>query len=339
MAYSLPIDTGSPLYAIKLTEAVLNTSWDLAGSIKTDMQTAIANAGSSFIDPDNPPEMIAATVSAATVTEPSVSIPAAVDLTTIIADFDDEQTVLVNSLVAQFSSFRSTYFPSEGGVYSTAEGWLQDAMTDPSVGMPAAVASQIWDDDRSRILSDAARATADALGTFAGRRYPLPPGAAAAAVLEIQQKAQEEIASSGRKVAMASVDQMRFAVQQALGLRQVAMSAALDYVKTMAFGMDMAAKVVDGGYGAQSQLISAAASLFNARTHAKDLEFKGAQMNAQFEQEASKANLQSASATIEMRLKSLLQEAETLGRIAQALYNNLHASAGASASFQESQAT
>jgi hypothetical protein len=105
MAYSLPIDTGSPLYAIKLTEAVLNTSWDLAGSIKTDMQTAIANAGSSFIDPDNPPEMIAATVSAATVTEPSVSIPAAVDLTTIIADFDDEQTVLVNSLAAQCFSW------------------------------------------------------------------------------------------------------------------------------------------------------------------------------------------------------------------------------------------
>ena len=291
MAYSLPIDTGSPLYAIKLTEAVLNTSWDLAGSIKTDIQTAIANAGSSFIDPDNPPEMIAATVSAATVTEPSVSIPAAVDLTTIIADFDDEQTVLVNSLVAQFSSFRSTYFPSEGGVYSTAEGWLQDAMTDPSVGMPAAVASQIWDDDRSRILSDAARATADALGTFAGRRYPLPPGAAAAAVLEIQQKAQGEIAASSRKVAVDSVEQMKFAVQQAIALRQVAMSAALDYVKTLAFGTGDAAKVVDGAYGAQANLISSAASFFNARTQAKDLEFKGAQMNAQFEQEASKANL------------------------------------------------
>ena len=93
---------------------MLNTSWDLAGSIKTDMQTAIANAGSSFIDPDNPPEMIAATVSAATVTEPTVSIPASVDLAAIIADFDDEQTALVNSLVAQFSSFSIDVLPGRG---------------------------------------------------------------------------------------------------------------------------------------------------------------------------------------------------------------------------------
>lgn len=339
MSYGLPIDTGSPLYAFKITEAIINTCWATAESIKVETQTAIANAGSSFLDPDNPPDMIAATVTPTSVTEPSVTIPASIDVADIIASFDDEQAALVADLAGKFTAFRANYFPDESATYSAAEAWLQDAVSDPTVGLPATVAAQIWEDDRSRILDDASRASADVLATFAGRRYPLPPGAAAAAVLDIQQKAQAELAASSRKVAIMSVEQMRFVVDKILSLRQSAMASALDYVKTLAFGMDTASKVVDGGYGAQSRLISAVASFFQARTAAKELEFKGDQMNAQLQQEASKANLQSTLSTVEMRLKSLLQEAETLGRMSQALYNNLHASAGATAGFSETQAT
>lgn len=335
----LPISTGSPLYAIQLAEAVINTCWQTAEEIKVEIQTAIANAGSSFIDPDNPPEMIAATVTPVSVTEPSVTIPDAVELSDIIASFDAEQTALVADLADKFTAFRVAYFPDEQSTYTSAEDWLRDSVANPSVGMPATVASQIWEDDRSRILADSSRASAEVLAVFAARRYPLPPGAAAAAVVEIEQKAQSELAASSRKVAVMSVEQMRFAIDKIVSLRQGAMAAALDYVKTLAFGMDMASKVVSGGYDAQSRLISAAAAFFNARTAAKDLEFKGDQVNAQLAQEAGKSNLQSALSTVEMRLKSLQQEADLLGRMAQALYNNLHASAGASASFSETQAT
>lgn len=335
----LPISTGSPLYAIQLTEAVINTCWQTAEEIKVETQTAIANAGSSFIDPDNPPEMIAAVVTPTSVTEPSVTIPDTIEVADIVAAFDAEQAALVADLADKFTSFRATFFTDEDATYTAAEDWLRDSLADPSVAMPAAVAAQIWEEDRSRILADSSRASADVLATFASRRYPLPPGAAAAAVIEIEQKAQSELSASSRKVAVMSVEQMRSVIDKVLSLRQSAMAAALDYVKTLAFGMDMASRVVSGGYDAQSRLISAAATFFNARTAAKELEFKGDQMNAQLAQEAGKANLQSALSTVEMRLKSLLQEAELLGRMAQALYNNLHANAGASASFSETQAT
>lgn len=335
----LPISTGSPLYAIQLAEAVINACWLTAEEIRAACAAAIANAGSSFIDPDNPPEMIAATVTPISVTEPSVAIPASLEVADVIASFDAEQIALVTDLADKFTAFRASYFPDEQTTYTAAEDWLRDAIANPTVGMPATVAAQIWEEDRSRILADAARASADVLAVFAGRRYPLPPGAAAAAVVEIEQKAQAELASSSRKVAVMSVEQMRFAIDKVLSLRQGAMAATLDYVKTLALGMDMASKVVSGGHEAQSRLISAAAAFFNARTSAKDLEFKGDTLNAQLAQEAAKSNLQSALTTIEMRLKSLLQEAEQLGRMAQSLYNNLHASAGASASFSETQAT
>lgn len=335
----LPISTGSPLFAIQLTEAVINTCWQTAEEIKAETQTAIANAGASFIDPDNPPEMIAAVVDPVTVDDPSLVIPDEIAVADVVAAFDAEQKALVSELADKFSAFRAAYFPDERSTYLAAEDWLRGAIENPEVGLPPAVADQIWEEDRSRILEDSARATASVLAALASRRYPLPPGVATAAMLEIEHKAQTEIAASGRKVAVLSVEQMRFAVDKVLSLRQSAMAAALDYVKTLAFGMDISTRVIGGGYEAQSRLISAASAFFGARINARELEFKSGQLNAQMAQEASKENLHSALTTIEMRLKSLLQEAETLGRMAQGLYNNLHASAGASASYSETLAT
>ena len=335
----LPINTGSSLHAIKLTEAVINTCWQMGDELRAAVQVAIANAGASFIDPDNPPEMIAPVLDPTTVDEPSVIIPADVDVADVFASFDSEQMALVADLADKFTAFRTAYFPDEQTTYASAELWLADAMDNPSAGLPATVAEQILEDDRSRILADSARATNALLAAFANRRYPLPPGAAAAALLEVEQKAQAEIAASSRKLTGLAIDNMRFAVDKVLSLRQSAMAATLDYVKTVAVGMDLATKVVDGGYGAQSRLISAAASFFGARTSARELEYKGAQTSAQFAQDAAKTNLQSTLTTTEMRLKSLITEAETLGRLAQSLFNNLNAQASSSAGFSETQNT
>lgn len=138
---------------------------------------------------------------------------------------------------------------------------------------------------------------------------------------------------------MLSIENMRFAVEKVLTLRQTALAAACEYVKTLAFGMDQAGRVIDGGYGAQARLISAASSYFNAQTAARDLEFKGVMANATMDQEAQKANLQSRLTTVEQRLKSLVTEAETLGRLAAAYANNLHVQAGTTAGFSETMAT
>ena len=335
----LPIDTGSTLHAQQIVEAVINTTFGIAEDLRVETQTAIANAGSSFLDVDSPPEMIAAVVSPAVVTDVEVNIPSTLTAADVITAFDTEQATLVAELASKIADFRDAYFPTEQTTYDGAEQWLQDAIANPDAGIPASVASQLLTDDRDRALSEATRATADMLATFATRGYPLPPGTAAAAAVEIQTKAQGEIAASSRKLAVLSVENMRFAVEKVLSLRQVALTAAADYVKTLAFGMDQAGKVVDGGYGAQARLISAASSYFGAQTSARDLEFKGAMANASMAQEAEKANLQSRLSTIEQRLKSLVTEAETLGRLATAYANNLHATAGTTAGFSETMAT
>lgn len=339
MAYELPIDTGATLHAIKIVEATLNSCWALAEQLKVDVKTAIANAGGSYIDPNNPPEMVAAIVTPTSVTEPTVSIPAALAASDILADFNAEQQTLVIELATKFVAFQTAHFPNEPTTYNAGEQWLQDALANPNAGIPATVASQLLTDDSDRAALDASRAAADVIASFAARRYPLEPGAEVAALVEIEQKAQSEMSASSRKLTSLAIENMRFAVERVVGLRQVAMSSALEYIKALSIGGDQAARSVDTAYGAQSRLISAVSSYYGARTSAKELEFKGSSANAQMSQEAAKANLQSSLTTVDMRLKSLMQEADLLGRLGTALYNNAHISASTSAGFSESQQT
>lgn len=339
MANELPIDTGVTLFAGKFTEAILNTCWQQGLDLKAATLTAIADASGAYLDVEAPPAMTATAASAVTVTEPAVTIPSSLAVSDIIAQFSSTQTTQLTLLADKFTAFRASFFPDEGALYNSAEDWLQAAIDNPTAALPAAVATQLLEEDRSRILADSTRAQTAAVDALAVRRYPLPPGVAAAAVVQIQQKAQEEISASSRKLTVASIDQLRFVIDNVMKLRASAMSAALDYIKSLSLGTESANKIVDEGYGAQSRLISAAASYYSARTSAQELAYKGAQFNATQTQDAAKANLGAEMGIIEAKLKSLLQEAQTLGQMATAMFNNLHANAGMTASFTESQQT
>lgn len=231
----------------------------------------------------------------------------------------------------KFVAFRSAYFPDESAAYTAAEDWLQASIANDA-GLPADVASQVWEEDRSRILADAQRASDEVLAQFSTKRFPLPPGAAASAVLQIQQKSQDAIAESSRKVAVMSIENLRFAVEKTLNLRQLAMGATIEYIKALASGPDMASRLINVGYDAQSKLIGAVSQFYSARTDAAKLNYTAVQHNADLAIEASKLNQASDLTLIEDRLKALLAEAQSLAQMATSLYNNLHAQASASGS-------
>lgn len=320
--------TPGALFSIETLASVINAAWNQANAKQATFEAKIASATSGWLDTETPPFMAASIMPAVTVDEPAVSIPATADVADILDTFDTKYLELVALLSDKFALFRTTYFPNEQASYAAAEAWLSSAVANG--GIPATVQTQIVADDKARILSDASRAESELTASFASKRYPLPPGALAAGVLQIQQKAQEEIAATSRKLAVLTVDQMKFAVEKLLANRAAAMGAAVDYIKALASGPDMASGLVNVGYDAQSKLISAAASFYNARTEAKKLTATVNRGNAEFEQEAGKANLQSELTLIEDRLKAMLTEAQALAQMATALYNNVHASAGTS---------
>lgn len=330
----VPDPPGGTAYVYTALANLINASWALAETQRTDLNDKLAaiTGASGWLATTSAPHITAGTATTPSVTEPSVSIPTAVDSTAIMDLFDTKYIELIDELVTRFTAFRTSYFPDESAAYTAAENWLQDALANPQAGLPVAVQNQIFGDDRDRIVADAARASEDAIAVFATRRYPLPSGVSAAVVADIQQKAQQEISASSRKVALVSVEQLRFVVEKTLSLRQIAMASAIDYVKALASGPDVASGLINVGYDAQSKLISAASSFYNSRIAAAELVGKTSQYNVSATLQAAEKNQAADMGIIEDRLKALLAEISSIASMATSLYNNLHANASASGS-------
>ena len=317
--------------ALQGAVSLINESWSQANEKHAAFEAridAIADESTGWLSTQAAPTITAGTADAPTITEPAVDIPSSQSATDVMSLFDSKYLELVALLSDKFTAFRTTYFPDEANAYGAAEDWLQAAIANPDSALPPAVAAQIITDDKDRILSDAARASDTVLAQFAARRFPLPPGAAAAATLEIQNKAQDEIAATGRKVVMASIEQMRFVIQQVMGLRQSAMDSAIKYITALASGPEMASRLVGIGYDAQSKLISAASQFYNSRIAAAEVTAKVQQFNVSTGLEAASKNQAAELTLIEDRLKALLTECQALAQMATSMYNNLHASAG-----------
>jgi hypothetical protein len=222
------------------------------------------------------PALTTATIT--TPTDPGVTIPTSLTVESIIATFDTEQQVLWDQLVDGFVGFRTTYFPNESDVYAAAETWLQEALANVH-GLPSAVAAQMLTDDTDRITVDLSRASDSLTARFAASRFPLPAGVLASGILQLQQSAQDKVAESSRKLIVASVEQLRFVVEKILSLRQIAMSAAVDYCKTLASATPATTQLTEAAYDAQVKLISAAAAYYGARTNASEAVAKTSQFN------------------------------------------------------------
>lgn len=332
---------GTPAFGVELYQLpsegakaigdIINATWNTGLTTKEEFSAKITEALTGFLALANTPTVTPGSVTAPVVTEPVVSIPATADVGDIMGVFDTKYLELVALLSDKLVSFRATYFPDEGALYAAAEASLQAAITSGSY-LPATVQQQIWGDDHARITADKQRAQDAAVAQFAARRFPLPPDVAAAAVLQIEQKAQDELAESSRKIAILSVEQYRYVIEKAIGLRGLAMDAAIKYITALASGPEMASRLVGVGYDAQSKLIGAAASFFNARTAAAELTSKVNQYNNTIEFEGQAKNQMAELTIIEDKLKALLAEAQTIGQIATALLNNVHASASLSVS-------
>lgn len=304
-------------------EQIINATWTEAQTNKAEFTAKLATALNGFLDTTASPHVAAGSVAIPSITEPAVNIPTTQSAGDVITEFGTQRLAIVAELIQKFSDFRTTYFPDESNAYVAAENWLQAAIADPS-GLPATIVAQIFGDDQARILSDKTRAQDAVISQFAGRRFPLPPDVAASAVMQIEQKAQDELAESSRKIALLSVEMQKFNVEKLLGLRGVAMDSAIKYISALASGQDIASKVIGVGYDAQSKLISSAATFYNARTQAAETMSKVAQYNNSAQLEADAKNQMADLQMVENKLRALLTDCEVIGRAMTALYNNLH---------------
>lgn len=317
--------------AVRFSEAVINTAWEL-GQAKSSSSTAKADALTAelaaLLASPGAFHVTAGSVSVPTVTAPGVTIPTTIDVSSIMATFDSKYIELATFLGDKFSYVVTTYFPNYATTYAAAEALLSATLANPDSGIPLTVQQQVWGDDHARITADKQRAQDGVMAQFAARGFPLPPDVAASAVMQIEQTAQDKLAESSRKVAMLSIDNLKWAIEKVFNLRQLALGAAGDYVKSLASGPDVASRVLGTGYDAQSKLISSAAQFYGADTSAKEMMSKVAQFNEQLALEAGAKNQAADLTLVENKVKALIVDLQSTMQQATALFNNLHASAG-----------
>lgn len=312
-------------------DRTLTTCWATAQTATNAFDDVVTGAVSRIDAQSSADELVIDRANETASVEPVVTIPTSVNPTDVMALFDTKYTELVALLVDKFTTFQNTYFPNEGANYAVAETWITNAMNNPDHGIPANVVAQMLTDVKSRAYADAAVQSDAVLATFAARRFPLPPGAAASAVLQISQKAQDSISESSRALMMKYIENMRFAVENTLSMREKAMASAIAYINALASGPSMASGLVGTGYDAQSKLISSAASFYNARTEASRMVKQAEQFNVDRKFAKDEKNVANDITLMQDNVKLLLVEAQALAQIATSLFNNLHVSTSVSA--------
>jgi hypothetical protein len=310
--------------------SLINASWryglERAAEYRERLDLVV-NPDTGWLSSLSAPHIAAGEIVQREVVEPEVDIPATASAQDVMDLFDSRYLELFELLKQAFVDFRAEYFPEEQALYGAAEDWLRAALADPLHALPPAVADRLFTDSRDRVLREAQRAQDTLLAGFAARRFPLPPGAAADAMLQIQQGAQDKIAEAARKLVTDWLQNIQFAVTSALQLRQSAMDSAIRYITALASGPDLASRAVNVAYDAQSKLISAAASFYNSRIGVQEMKMKIDQFNTSGALEAASKNQAADLALIDARVKALLAECAALAQQATALFNNVQASA------------
>ena len=333
---TIPVDIAGKFspgaaFAIDSAAQIINAGWNLGFDMKAAFEAKVTALSADITALLSSPAMhvTASAADAVTITEPVVTLPASIDTSTILATFDAETTALVALFSGKVVSFLTTYFPDDQATYDAAEAWLTGALANPH-GLPTAVAAQLYTDEHDRHIAEASRAKDALFASFAARRYPMPAGALASAQLQIDQKTQDLSAETGRKLTMMSVEQLRWAAEKVVGLRQLASSAALDYAKLMTQGPAIASSVTGIGYDAQTKLIGAVSSFYGARTDAAKVISSVSQFNASATQDAAVKNQIADLTLIEDKIKAIMVEIQAIAQMATSLFNNVHASAGSS---------
>lgn len=326
--------TGPGLYPPILVD-LINASWQLGIDELDAFKLKVADATTSWLDTASAPTISPTTVGVPSVTEPTITIPTSASVADVIADFDTQYNGLGTYLAGQFSAFRAAHFPNSDSNFAALETWLADALANPDQVIDTALADVIWEEDRTRILRDSTRASAEVVAFWASQGHPLPSGVETSSVAQIVQTSHQELAASSRNVANKTFelayDRVKLVVTTIASSQQAALGACLEYIKAIAVAPDVSSRLVSTAYEAETKLMAAASTLLGARADAAKIALAATTHNATATQDADAKNQASELALIQARLEAILAEARAHATSAASLFNNMHASAGVSA--------
>ena len=257
-----------------------------------------------------------------------------------IETFEELSDKTIDKLTTLFKNYIVEFFPNECDSLKKAQQWVCDTLTKGGTGIHPDVEDQIWQRDRARVLQDVKRAGDEVIATFAARGFPLPPGAAAHQLALVQQDGQNKISQASRDVAIKQaeieIENVRFAVERAIALYQTAMSAAMEYVKALAIGPQLAAQVLPSITDSQSRLISAASDYYRAQLQAREILLSYEKARADVSLRGVELQVGLNDKAIQRKVDALLSISKDVSQQVSSLLNALHVSTSTSASASNS---
>jgi hypothetical protein len=265
--------------------------------------------------------------------EPDVFIPKVAEGASVEL-FNSLWQQVNDSILDKMEWFVARFFPNECPYLQRAQLWICKTLAEGGTGMNPQVEDMIWQRDRARVLKDAARQEEEVINSYAARGFPLPPGAMAAALDRVRADSYDKIAQASRDVAIKQaeieIENVRFAVEQAIKLYSSLMGALGDFIKAMVSSAQMGSQLIPSVTDSQSKLISAASEYFRARIACQELLLRHLTTESGFKQEMNKENQDANLQAMKMRIDAALEAAKSLAMQASAALNAIHASAGIS---------
>jgi hypothetical protein len=266
--------------------------------------------------------------------EPDVEIPRVAEGAEL-AKFHLLSDAIIDKLVDVFRNYLTEFLPNECPYLERAQRWICRTLSGQNpTGLEAFIEQQIWDRERDRILAENERAKATAYSDFASRGYPMPPGALNEAILVLERENMRQIGESSRTIAieMAKIEleNMRFAVEQAIALYTGATSAAGEYIKALALGPQIGMEVIPSVTDSQSKLIEAANSYYQSRIAIAEMIQKNAQFNAEMNNKASQSTAELSLDRAKANQQAMVDKAKVYATMAAAALNAVSANASMS---------
>lgn len=241
--------------------------------------------------------------------------------------YEAQRDRLIALLSDQLGQFFVRYYPLASDAFDEATSWLVNTITNGGTGLNPSVEAQIWQRGRDRVVIDGLRAEAQTLSEFASRGFTLPSGVMAARLQADRfaqtTKTQELSRDVAIKQAEIEIENLRFAVEQAIKSRMQAMSAATDYIRALMSAPDSAARIAALNSEAKARMMSATADMYRARLQRDELAMKIPLTNLQVNAQMQGVNLDGFYKGVQARVSAAASAADVYGRMAQAALSSL----------------
>jgi hypothetical protein len=260
--------------------------------------------------------------------------PSVPDVENASLTYEAQRDQLIALLTDELANFYTTYYPLAADAFDEAVNWMVNVITVGGTGLAPGVEEQLWQRGRDRIVADGLRAEAQIMDEFSARGFSLPSGAMTARIDAARFESMKAVGDLSRDVtirqAEIEIENLRFAVDQAVRARMGAMAAASDYIRALMSGPDIAARVASINSDAKARMMSATADLYRARLARDELAMKVPYTNTTEGVKVTGLFMDGFYKGIQNRVTAAVAGAESYGRSAQAALASLNSVASSS---------